>query len=279
MITPALTDSQLTSQRRAIEVSFWRVLSSERLKLTTLPSQLVTALVAFMLVLLAAALRLITTIAAQNTDAEHPSTAANETLLPSQLLEGVVWAGVLLAILSVLFMASEYTSGSIRITILAVPTRTQVVTGKAAVLALTSFVIGITSSSLVLLAAWILAEQGALSIELPALLSLRLVLGSGLYLAAISVLALALTAIIRDTVASLVTVLCLITVAPLLLAAVPVEWMRNLISFLPSVAGQLVLAPDGGSAVLTPWGGIGVLVLWSALLLAAACVAVKKRDA
>jgi ABC-2 type transport system permease protein len=279
MITPALTDGQPRSQHRVIEVSFWRVLSSERLKLTTLPSQLVTTLVAFLLVLLAAALRLITTIAAQNTDAEAPSVAGNETLFPSQLLEGVVWAGILFAILSVLFMASEYTSGSIRTTILAVPTRTQVVTGKAAVLALTSFVIGITSSSLVLLAAWILAEQGALSIELPAPLSLRLVLGSGLYLAAISVLALALTAIIRDTVASLVTVLCLITVAPLLLAAVPVEWVRNLISFLPSVAGQLVLAPDGGSAVLTPWGGIGVLALWSALLLAAACVAVKKRDA
>lgn len=49
--------------------------------------------------------------------------------------------------------------------------------------------------------------------------------------------------------------------------------------YLPSNAGQAVIASVRGEDALAPWTGLGVFGLWVAAALVAAVVVVRRRDA
>ena len=263
-----------------------RPAASEWLKLITLPSQVALLVTVPLLIFAAAAARLVTT-ALNHTPlngAAPPGPAPGETTpydplqFASQLHEGVVWAGALVAILAVLFVSSEYTSGSIRSTVLAVPRRWPTASAKALVLSGVTLILGCAASGGVLMAAGFTAHGGAITLVLSPGLGTQLIVGSGLYLAGISALAIGLTLVIRHLVASLVTVLALITVAPMLLGAVPLGPIRNLVQYLPAIAGQHIFTVDSGPGSLTPWLGISVLGAWSIAALAAGTLALRARD-
>ncbi len=253
------------------EVRFLRVMQSEWVKFATLPSQCLTVIAAMLLMLAVAALRLTTMIVQDD--------IADPVLLASQLHEGVVWGGVLLAVVAALSVTSEYTSGAIRTTLIAVPTRASVATAKAIVFALIGLLLGSAASGIALFASWLVGRENAIETQLPTEFVVQLVVGSGLYLAAICVLAIGLAFLIRHPVGTLITVLVLLTVAPLLLAAVPLEIIRDVIAFLPSIAGQMIFAPDTGTSALSPWGGLGVLAIWAVALWGAGIALLQRRDA
>lgn len=253
------------------EVRFLGVMKSEWVKFATLPSQWLTVLTTMLLILAVAALRLTTTIVQGDT--------ADPVLLASQLHEGIVWGGVLLAVVAALSVTGEYTSGAIRTTLIAVPVRASVATAKALVFALIGLVAGSAASSIALFGSWLVGKQNTIETHLSAEFVAQLVVGSGLYLAGICVLAVGLAFLIRHPVGTLVTVLVLLTVAPLLLAAVPLEIIRDVITFLPSIAGQMIFAPETGTSTLSPWGGLGVLAIWAAALWGTGTALLQRRDA
>lgn len=253
------------------EVRFSGAVQSEWVKFATLPSQWLTVVAAMLVMLAVAALRLTTTLVQGD--------AADPVLLASQLHEGVVWGGVLLAVVAALSVTVEYTSGAIRTTLIAVPVRASVAAAKALVFALIGMILGSATSGITLFASWIVNQHDTIETQLPAGFIAQLVVGSGLYLAGVCVLAIGLALIIRHSVGTLVTVIVLLTVAPLLLAAVPLEIIREVITFLPSIAGQLILAPGSETSTLSPWGGLGVLAIWAVILWAAGTAVLQRRDA
>ena len=253
------------------EVRFLGVMQSEWVKFATLPSQWLTVIAAMLLMLAVAALRLTTTIVQDD--------IADPVLLASQLHEGVVWGGVLLAVVAALCVTGEYTSGAIRTTLIAVPARTSVPTAKALVFALIGLLLGSAASGIALFASWLVGRENAIETQLPPDFVAQLGVGSGLYLAGTCVLAIGLAFLIRHPVGTLVTVLVLLTVAPLLLAAVPLEIIRDVITFLPSIAGQMIFAPDTGTSTLSPWGGLGVLAIWAVALWGTGTALLQRRDA
>lgn len=253
------------------DVRFPGVLASEWVKFFTLPSQWVSALATAVLILAVAALRLTTAVVLDD--------RSDPVLLASQLHEGVVWGGVFFAIVAALSITGEYTSGAIRTTLIAVPVRTTMAVAKACVFALLGLMIGSATSGIVLLANWIVNQQGGSDTSPPSELMLQLVAGSGLYLGGVSILAIGLALIIRNPVGTLVTVIILLTVAPLLLAPIPIDAIREALIFLPSVAGQMIFAPEVAGATLSPWGGLGVLATWAGAFWSTGAILLQRRDA
>lgn len=120
----------------------------------------------------------------------------------------------------------------------------------------------------------------------------RIVAGTGALLAVSAVLALGLGTLLRRSVTA-VTVAIVTIVLPYLLAVsvLPAEAARRLLSVTPAAAFALQQAvkqypqvddqytPATGYFPLSPWAGLAVLVGWTVLVLAAAAVLLRRRDA
>lgn len=111
----------------------------------------------------------------------------------------------------------------------------------------------------------------------PALV-IRLVVGTGLYLGTIAVLALGLGAIVRNLAGSILTVLGFLWIVPFAAAMIPVPEVQELTLYLPASAGVLLITPDNPAVELTPWGGYAVLLAWTVAALAGAVLTLRTRD-
>src|SRR6266542_7049210 len=111
----------------------------------------------------------------------------------------------------------------------------------------------------------------------------RSVLGAGLYLAVLGLLAVGLGTLIRSTVGATAVVVGLVFVLPGIVGALPSSWDEAVTPYLPSDAGQALIgrtkfAPQG-LHLLSPWMGFAVVCAYAAAALAAAAVLLRRRDA
>jgi ABC-2 type transport system permease protein len=202
-------------------------------------------------------------------------------------LSGVDLSQAVVAILAVLAISGEYSSGMIRTTLTAMPRRLSVLSAKAFVvagLALAAGAIGVLAS---VLAGWLLlpghgftAAHGYSPLSLANGPDLRAATGSVLYLTLIALLALGLATAVRDSAVSIGVVLGLVYLFPVIASALDPHWSRRLQQIGPMTAGLSIQATTGlRSLPLTPWQGLGVLALWAAGALLAGAVALHLRDA
>lgn len=182
-------------------------------------------------------------------------------------------------VLGVMVVASEYSTGMIRASLLAVPRRLPMLAAKAAVFGLLIFVIGTAVSfGSFFIGAPILHSKAPVSLSDPGVL--RAVVGGGLYLAMLGLFALALGAIIRHTAAGITGVIGFVLVLAPLAALLPGSIGKHVHAYLPSEAGHLIgQARQAPHDLLTPWQGYGVFAIWTAVLLVIAAVQLKSRDA
>ncbi len=194
----------------------------------------------------------------------------------------------MVAVLGVLIVTGEYSTGMIRSTLTAVPKRLPALWAKALVL---TAVTTITAAVAVALS-WVVAlptlhaHDTALDLGNPQ--TQRILLGGVLYLAAVSLLAFAVGAIVRHSAGALATVLGLLLVVEVMFRTIPADFFRNVSPFLPGTAGHQLLVSQAsieqarvtsGAPVLGPWTGYGVMLAWVAVLLAVAAVLLHRRDA
>jgi ABC-2 type transport system permease protein len=191
--------------------------------------------------------------------------------LPRLSLTGVQLGQAVVAILGVLVMGNEYSSGTVRVTLAAVPCRLRVLAAKAVIV------------TVVVAVAAAVAVAGCLVVGrflLPAHdLVLRPAVGSVLYLVLVGLLSLGTATAVRDPAAAIGVVLGVLYAVPIVAAVVtdPV-WREHLRQIGPVSAGLAVQATTG-DAVIGPWKGLGVLALWAlgALLVGGALLV--RRDA
>lgn len=245
-------------------VSFGRVLCGEWIKFVTLRSN-VPVFVAVVVGL--AVMGMLPAIAAGADSGLSAGVAAQD------VLGSMSWVQLLVAIPAVVFLASEYTSGSARVTFLAVPTRIPVLLGKQLAVAVPAAVAGAVGAGIAF-------GGNALLLDVPpeAWVAVRAVAGAGLYLAAIAALSVAVAAIIRNLVGATLTVAVLLTVAPLMVSLIPIDWVQRTAAWLPTPAGQLVFLPDNPDASLSWWGGYLVLLAWTAGATIIAGALLRARD-
>jgi len=198
-------------------------------------------------------------------------------------LTGGFLAQLAIGVLGVLVITNEYGSGMIRATFAAVPQRLTILGAKAAVFAGITFVVTTAACFVAFLVGQMILSAKGIGVSLGAPGALRTIVGTGLYLAVLGLLALALGTIIRKTAGAIAAVFGVIFVLPALAGLLPSS-MNSIQKFLPSNAGQ-ALVDNGAShssssvAQLSPWAGFGVFCLYAAVTLVIAASTLVRRDA
>jgi len=199
-------------------------------------------------------------------------------------LSGFFLAQLAVGVLGVLTITSEYQTGSVRATFAATPQRQAVLAAKAVVVGVVTALIGTASAfAAFLVGQAVLADQEGLQAHLGDPGVLRSVVGAGLYLAVLGLLAVGLGTLIRSTVGATAVVVGLVFVLPGIVGALPSSWDEAVTPYLPSDAGQALIgrtkfAPQG-LHLLSPWMGFAVVCAYAAAALAAAAVLLRRRDA
>ncbi|MFC9237891.1 ABC transporter permease [Streptomyces decoyicus] len=182
-------------------------------------------------------------------------------------------------VLAVTTIGSEYSTGTIRTSLTAVPWRRPWLAAKALVTAALVLVTGVLLSIVCFAVAYASAPAVAGSVTDPSVV--RAVLGGGLYLSALAVLSLAVGAILRSTVGGIVVMFTLIFVVPALGSAPALSRFAHFLpgSLAPGSAGWTIMQPGPMLGGLGPWAGFGVLCAWVAVAMAGALYLLDKRDA
>lgn len=195
------------------------------------------------------------------------------------LARPVFVAQLVVAVLGVMVISAEYTTGMIRSTLQAQPRRLTVLGAKILVFAALMFVVGEVLS----FAGFFLGRQliaGHIPVNLGDPGVTRAVVGAGLYVGVLGLFSLAFGAILRHTAGAITTVLGLILIVSNLTGLLPDSWGHHINAYMPTNAGQLILqAQQTPDDLLSPWQGLGVFALWTVLFLVIAAVLFKRRDA
>jgi len=192
---------------------------------------------------------------------------------------GIGLGQLTICVLGVLVITSEYSTGVIRSSLLAVPKRQPMLAAKGAVFGLLILVI----AEIIAFASFFLGSA-ILHSHVPVAISdqnvLRSVLGAGLYLAVLGLFALSVGLLIRHTAAGITTVIGIVLVLPILSGLLPGSWGAHINAYLPEQAGSLVYSAHRTSdQLLSAWQGFGVFCLWTAVLLVAGAYLLQRRDA
>ncbi len=224
---------------------------------------------------------LITGLTVAQWDKNDPSQQADIRADPvSQILgAGFQLSQLTICVLGVLVIASEYSTGMIRASLLAVPKRVPMLAAKSVVFALLVFIVGeIAAFPSFFIGASILHKHAPVALGDPGVL--RAVIGAGLYLAVLGLFALAIGALVRHTAGGITGVIGFVLVLAPLAQLLPGSFGKHVHAYLPSEAGQMIArAHQQSGDLLSPWQGLGVFCLWTALLLIAAAYLLERRDA
>lgn len=254
-------------------------LRSEWTKLWTVRSTYWTLLLAVVIMIGYAAL-LAGTISASVND----MSSAERAGLPSALffsLVGAQLAQLVLAVLGVLVISSEYRTGMIRSSLVAVPQRLRFLGAKLVPYTLVVLVL----SEIMAFASFYVGQAFFATKNMDVSLSdegvLRAVIGAGLFLTACGVFGLAVGALVRNVAGSIAITVGALLVLPTVLNFLPGDWGEAVNNYFLTNAGEQVMRLEGGAAATSvgPWVGYGVFWAWIAAILIAAGALLHKRDA
>ena len=203
-------------------------------------------------------------------------------------LAGIFFGQIAAAVLAVLVITSEYSSGLIRTTFAANPSRRVVLAAKVAVVGGVVLVVGLgTSVACFQIGQWLLRgngfnyEGGYPAETLADGYALRAVLGSGAYLALLAVFSLGVGAIVRHTAGAITIVLGVVLAPAIAVGFLPENLAEPVEKFSIMGAGlamqQTFERPD--NIQIGPAGGLLVVVTYAAVALLVALVAIGRRDA
>ncbi|MES5816910.1 ABC transporter permease [Streptomyces sp. RG80] len=184
-----------------------------------------------------------------------------------------------ICVLGAMVMASEYASGTITASFLAVPRRTPVLAAKALVLAAAVFVAAeVAAVASFFIGRQVLSERVDLSWGDAGVA--RAVLGFGIYLALIALFSLAIGALLRHVGAAIAGTLVVVFVLPGVAGLLPGDVGEYVSGYLPGgEAAQAIMSTgDTSDALLSPWQGIGVMAAWTVAALALAALWMRRRD-
>jgi ABC-2 type transport system permease protein len=197
----------------------------------------------------------------------------------SYALSGLFLAQLAVGVLGALVITGEYGTGMIRTTFAAVPQRRLVLGAKAIVFTAVTLVTGVVSCLVGFFLSQAILSTHHLQTTIGAPGVLRAVIGGGLYLAVLGLLAFGLGAIIRHTAGAISAVFGLILVVPTIALFLPSSWSNEISPYLPSNAGRAVFSVGHPIHSLAPWTGLALFCAYAAATLLVAGFLLTRRDA
>ncbi|SEB59763.1 ABC-type transport system involved in multi-copper enzyme maturation, permease component [Streptomyces sp. PAN_FS17] len=274
LVLPLQPQPRRARGRRA---TFWHCLHAEWIKIRTMRSTLYVVLGTLAFCIGLAALN---SSSAGNEFADmSPADQASFDPLATSL-RGYLLAQIALGLLGGLVITSEYGTRTIVPTLMGVPHRSRVLASKAVVLVGVALPVGIAVS----LAGFLVGQAslsgaGAPHLALSDGVALRGIFGGGLYLALAGLFGLALGTVIRSTTATVTTLFGVMLIVQAFAPALPGglgDWVSK---YWPPIAGGQIITSYQDPALLSPWAGVGVMAGSVAVLMAAAFIVFRKRDA
>jgi hypothetical protein len=195
-------------------------------------------------------------------------------------LAGVNVAQLAIAVLGVLVITAEYSTGMIRATFLAVPRRLPVLWAKIGVFAVVSFLLTLPAVIASFYASQaILARHHILQVSLSSPGVLRVIFGAALYVMGVGVFALAIGAIVRNTAGGIALFAGIFFVVPPLMNILPLSWNNAISEWLPSEAGRQLFALHRDPTRFAQWPSGALFLGYCLLAIAVAALLLVRRDA
>ena len=189
-----------------------------------------------------------------------------------------------IAVLGALFITGEYSTGMIRSTFAAVPTRLPVLLAKAIALVVLTTAVTLVGAVLAYLVTMPALSQHDLVPALDDAGTWRVLAGTVVFLVAAALFALGLGTLLRSTAATVTLALTVLLVLPGALSFISLDWVETVASYLPLPASSAFLgsgdpsAQSGGNE-LTATAGVLVVAAYALVPLVAGAVALRRRDA
>jgi ABC-2 type transport system permease protein len=207
--------------------------------------------------------------------ATPPDGSVEQTLLPVVQL--------VVAVLGVLAVTSEYTTGMIRTSLTVLPHRRTMLAAKAAIVAASSLVIGlVVPLAGYLLSKPILGDRPFLAYHAPFSERLPGLLSLALSVTVVALVAFGLGAALRSTAGAITVMVALLWVLQMIAGFLPAPWGDRFASILlPNLADQLAGVELGFSAahgVLSPLGALVAMAAYVTIALGAAFALLARRD-
>ena len=204
----------------------------------------------------------------------------NGTWDPTSIsLSGLVFGQLTIAVLGVLAITGEYATGMVRTSLAAVPRRGRLLAAKAVVFGAVALVTGELVSWVAFFVGQLMisGHQPTASLSQPDVA--RAVVGGGLYIALIGLMAVAAGTILRHSAAAITAVIAVLFVLPGVLEALPNSWRLPVEKYWPTRAGEQIVMVTRDANTLSAWLGFGELALFVAVLLALGYFLLQRRDA
>jgi ABC-2 type transport system permease protein len=206
-------------------------------------------------------------------------------------------------VLGALIVTSEYSTGSIRTTLAAMPRRTTVLAAKAVVVGVVVFVVTqITAFISFFVSQAVLTAHGGKALPADSSIltqlrssvipvvtlanggAVRAVILCGVYLTLLTLLALGIGFILRHTAGAISLYVGLLLVIPLVIGILPSSISGSIEKYLPSNLGLAMIVvttrkTDFAGVLLSPWAATGLLALYAAIIVVLAVWVLARRDA
>jgi ABC-2 type transport system permease protein len=285
-ITP--TAEHPSRRIRPTSLSFGGVLRSEWIKLRSLRSTIWSYVILVVLALGMALLMSLSFVSgggpAAEADAAGLSSEAQAELLVQASTFGAYFGQLVVAVLGVLVITGEYSTGMIRSTLAAVPTRLPALAAKAVVLFAVTFAMAtISAVGAFFVASSVFAGSDIAANLLDADVILP-ILGSALYLGLVALFALGVGTMLRSSAGGIATVVGVLLVLPLVLQMIPADWVQDVLPYVLSTAGVGMFSDTSTAAgavaeAASFWENLLIVLGWVGASIVGATVLLKRRDA
>jgi ABC-type transport system involved in multi-copper enzyme maturation permease subunit len=189
-------------------------------------------------------------------------------------------AQLAIGVLGVLIISGEYSTGMIRSSLMAVPRRLPVLWGKLGVFALVTFVLMLVATFISFFGVQAIVTTHHVNRSIGDPHALRAVIGTALFLTVLGALGVALGALVRNTAGGIAALVGLLFVLPGIVALLPGSVGDSISPYLPLNAGTTAATSTFDNAHhLSPWGGFAIFCAYTALVIFAAAIQLRRRDA
>ncbi|GAA2025964.1 ABC transporter permease subunit [Catenulispora yoronensis] len=212
---------------------------------------------------------------------------------------GIVFGQLVIVVIGVMTLSSEYSTNMIRTSLSAMPRRGVVYSAKLLVFTAVALVTGMFCSftsyfigQIFFRTVHIRELQGNarhviavrdLSTTLSTPHVLRAVIGGGLYLTVSALLAFGLAALLRHTAGAITASIGALFVTFIMTQFLPHDWAAKVDKWVPFLAGSQIwgVRKLGGSDIpmLSPWTGFAMFAAYAAVAIAFGAVLFRRRDA
>ncbi|MFJ1799976.1 ABC transporter permease [Streptomyces sp. NPDC088180] len=193
-------------------------------------------------------------------------------------LYGSLLGQLCLIVLGILMTAGEYATGMIRSSLTAVPTRLPVLWAKAAVFAATVFTVMFATALVTFAAAQAFLHDTDQAASLTGPGILRALAGNAAALTLLGLLALGLGALLRSVPGAIGAFIGGVMILPKILGMLPYDAVERAIMYFPTQAAGALGSATPIPGTVSPGPALLALSLWAGTTLAAAALALNRRD-